>query len=121
MGFPYLNVAIFCPYASYLYSFSDYLSRSVKVEWVKERSMTLRDEVWDAALEEIISEGKFLISDLPFEQSERHTVRRVLKELESKDWVTRNNPQSKTWRAGEKAKEMLQLTETARVMADRDD
>lgn len=79
--------------------------------------MTLRDDIWDQALEVINEQGVFKISDLPFSDSQRHTVRRVLREMEDKGWLTRKTPQAKTWVAGERAKEQLNLSEEARAHA----
>lgn len=80
--------------------------------------MTLRDEVWDAVIETLVEEGKFQIGDLNFEESERHTVRRVLRNMEDQGYLRRDSPQAKTWRAGERAKDYLALTDRARVLAD---
>jgi len=79
--------------------------------------MTLRDDVWDATLRQLQEEGSFVISDLPFDESQRHTVRRVLREMEDRDWLTRENKQQKTWYAGKTANNLLQLSMRAKVAA----
>ena len=71
--------------------------------------MTLRDEAWTTALEQIVKTGKFKLSDLPFKNSERHTVRRVLRELESFGWLERTSPHSSIWRPGPRAVFLLNL------------
>jgi DNA-binding IclR family transcriptional regulator len=82
--------------------------------------MTVRDDVWDACIRLIVERGRFRISELPFEEGQRHTVRRVLKEMEKSGWLTRESPQGKTWYAGPDAKELLQLSDQARVLSDPD-
>jgi len=49
--------------------------------------LTLRDQVWDAVLKQILKTGQFRISELPFEEGQRHTVRRTLREMEQRDSV----------------------------------
>ena len=71
--------------------------------------MTLRDDVWDTALMELKNRGKFKISDLPFEEEQRHTVRRVLREMDEKGWVTRESKQAAIWRLGPKAEMVLDV------------
>jgi len=82
--------------------------------------MTVRDEVWDAVLRRLIEEGRFKISDLPFEEGQRHTVRRVLKEMEEMGWLKRTGDTGKTWYAGELAKETLELQSRAKLLSDPD-
>lgn len=73
--------------------------------------MTLRDEVWNAALRELTAaeESKFKIGDLGFEDSQRHTVRRVLREMEELSWLERENDRSHIWYPGESARQLLNL------------
>ena len=73
--------------------------------------MTLRDEAWNAAMEQIVKTGKFKLADLPFKKSERHTVRRVLREQQRYSWLTRDSDNSSIWRAGPKAELMMNLSE----------
>jgi hypothetical protein len=72
--------------------------------------MTTRDEVWDAVLLELVRVGAFRIGDLPFEKSKRHTVRRVLREMEAAGWLEREDDRAATWRMGEKAREGLNVS-----------
>lgn len=69
--------------------------------------MTLRDQVWDEALEQLMTTGKFKLSDLPFDESERHTVRRVLRQMEEHNWLSRETEHSSIWRMGEKSEQYL--------------
>lgn len=71
--------------------------------------MTIRDDVWDAVIEQLITTGKFKLSDLPFDESKRHTVRRVLNEMEENNWLTRDSENAAIWRLGEKAKLCLNV------------
>lgn len=80
--------------------------------------MTVRDDVWDASLRLIIERGRFRISDLPFDDGQRHTVRRVLKEMEEDGWLARESSRGKTWYAGPDAKELFQLSDQAKVLSD---
>jgi hypothetical protein len=83
--------------------------------------MTLRDQVWNATLLTLVEEGRFKISDLPFDENQRHTVRRVLREMEKLDWLQRDPPvHGRIWYAGPKAKKKLNLESRAEVLADPD-
>ena len=82
--------------------------------------MTLRDKVWNEVIEVLTKEGKFKISELNFDESQRHTVRRVLKNMERQGFLRRETEHAKIWRAGPRAKELLDLSERARVLADED-
>lgn len=73
--------------------------------------MTLRDECWTTALEQIVKTGKFKLSDLPFKESERHTCRRVCREMEKYQWLTRDSQHAAIWRAGPKAEMLMNLSE----------
>lgn len=72
--------------------------------------MTVRDQVWDAVLKQIIKTGQFRISELPFDEGQRHTVRRTLREMEQMDWLTRKNDRAATWRMGEVAELLLNVS-----------
>ncbi|MFC7018369.1 MULTISPECIES: hypothetical protein [Haloarcula] len=72
--------------------------------------MTLRDDVWDAALMEVANRGQFKISDLPFEEEQRHTVRRTLREMQDKGWLRRESKQAAIYRLGSKAEMMLDIS-----------
>lgn len=85
---------------------------------------TARDEIWSAIIEQLVEDGRFMIRDLPIEESKAQTVRRVCREMEEMGYLYRlgDNPeQSKTWRAGPLAKELLDLEPKAEVMADLED
>jgi len=75
--------------------------------------MTVRDDVWHAVLKLLVQEGEFKIGDLPFDEGKRHTVRRVLREMQEKGWLQRESDMSKTWAAGELARLHLNLDEKA--------
>lgn len=62
--------------------------------------MTLRDDVWHEVLSTLATQQKFKISELGFEDSQRHTVRRVLREMESRGYLKRDNKQSPFWQRG---------------------
>lgn len=72
--------------------------------------MTLRDRVWDAVLKQILRTGHFRISELPFDSGQRHTVRRVLREMEQMGWLSRENDHAATWRMGEQAELFLNVS-----------
>lgn len=72
-------------------------------------SMSRRDEVWSEVLQFVKSHGKFRISDLEFEDEQRATVRRVLREMEKYGWLGRNSQLDATWRLGEKGKKLLNV------------
>ncbi|QPV64515.1 hypothetical protein I7X12_07855 [Halosimplex litoreum] len=73
--------------------------------------MTLRDECWTIMLEQIVRTGKFKLGDLPLKDSERHTARRVARQMQEYDWLTRDSPSAAIWRAGPKAEMLLNLSE----------
>jgi predicted transcriptional regulator len=72
--------------------------------------MTLRDQVWDAVLKQILKTGYFRISDLPFDEGQRHTVRRTLRVMEEQEWLSRENNRAATWRMGELAELHLNVS-----------
>lgn len=80
--------------------------------------MTLRDSVWDAVLRELttVGENGFKISDLDFDESQRHTVRRVLREMEKLGWLQRNNERGRIWYPGESTKRSLNISEDAELL-----
>lgn len=65
--------------------------------------MTVRDAVWNDILIQLRKTGQFKISDLDFDQSKRHTVRRVLREMEKLGWLRREDKRAATWKLGELA------------------
>lgn len=75
--------------------------------------MTLRDRVWDAVLRELATDDGegFKISDLDFGESKRHTVRRVLREMEDMGWLERSNDRGRIWDGGENADLLLTRSE----------
>ncbi|SFG00505.1 hypothetical protein SAMN04488063_1105 [Halopelagius inordinatus] len=79
--------------------------------------MTLRDRVWDAVLCELATEdAQFKISELDFDDSQRHTVRRVLREMENLSWLERTSDVGRIWYAGEKARRYVKLSEEAELL-----
>jgi len=72
--------------------------------------MTLRDKIWDEVLDELRCTGRFKISDLDFHKSKRHTVRRVLREMEDYGWLRRTSERAATWRLGPKAEMHLNVS-----------
>lgn len=74
--------------------------------------MTLRDDVWNAVLDQLVKSAKFRISDLQFPDGKRSTVRRVLRQMEELGWLRRDSKLAATWRAGEKAELLLNISDT---------
>jgi hypothetical protein len=72
--------------------------------------MTLRDAVWNSVMKQLIKTGQFRISDLPFNESQRHTVRRTLRTMEELEWLSRENDRAATWRMGENAELYLNVS-----------
>lgn len=71
--------------------------------------MTLRDDAWDAVIKQLVQTGQFRISDLPFDEPQHHTVRRVLREMEALGWLRRTSKRAATWRLGEQAELHLNI------------
>lgn len=71
--------------------------------------MTLRDEIWNEVLTTLVNRGQFKINELPFDESQRHTVRRVLKEMEELGWLTRESEHASIWRIGSKSELLLDI------------
>jgi len=71
--------------------------------------MTLRDQVWNAVLEQLRKTAQFKISALPFGESQRHTVRRVLRNMEKMGLLYRENNRAAIWRIGDAAIELLNV------------
>ena len=72
--------------------------------------MTLRDQVWSSCLLQLRKTGKFKISDLPFQEEQRQTVRRVLRDMEAMGWLERENKRAATWRIGGEAELHLNVS-----------
>ncbi|ADD03837.1 uncharacterized protein Nmag_0245 [Natrialba magadii ATCC 43099] len=76
---------------------------------------TKRDKVWNATLELLVAQGKFKASDIMEEldltESQRQTVRRVLRAQEEYGWVERESRQSGIWRLGWKGRMLLNVSE----------
>ena len=72
--------------------------------------MTLRDNVWSTVLLQLRRTGQFRISDLPYNREQRHTVRRVLREMEALGWLGRESKRAATWRIGEEAELHLNVS-----------
>lgn len=72
--------------------------------------MTLRDHVWLAVLIALVNEGAFELGDLPFDEGQRHTVRRILREMEEEGLLARDNDRSPRWKPGDLARELLDLS-----------
>lgn len=66
--------------------------------------MTLRDAVWDAVLKRLAEEGPFRKEDLGFPEGSKHTVRRILKEMEKLEWLARESRGDDVWEAGDRAR-----------------
>jgi hypothetical protein len=71
--------------------------------------MTLRDEIWNVVLQRLVNNGTVTMSDLPFSESQSHTVRRVLREMESLGWLTRESKWDATWQMGPEAELQLNI------------
>lgn len=74
--------------------------------------MTLRDKVWNQALRRVHENGKFTIGELDFSDSQMHTVRRVLKQMEEQGWLERESAHAKIWRVGPTARERMTVEDT---------
>jgi len=61
-------------------------------------------------MQQLVKTGQFRISELPFDESQRHTVRRTLREMETLGWLSRENDRSATWRMGEQAELHLNVS-----------
>lgn len=70
---------------------------------------TTRDEVWTAVLTQLSKSGEFQVSDLGLDTSKRHTVYRVLREMEDIGWLIERDTEPRTWKAGEVARRHLNL------------
>lgn len=71
--------------------------------------MVSKGEVWSAALVELCESGEFVVSDLGFDDDDRHVVRRALKEMNNNGWVTSDGMRSAIRKPGELAEKYLQL------------
>jgi len=75
------------------------------------------------AIKLALSEGSFKSSDVRRgfgRPPSRHTVRRVLRQLESDGWLRRESDESRIWRAGFQARALGDLSERAEREADRE-
>ena len=73
--------------------------------------MTLRDDAWNAIFLTLTRQNEFKLTDLPFKESERHTVRRVAREMEQYRWIERESPQHARWKAGPRFKDLARVAD----------
>ena len=73
--------------------------------------MTLRDDAWDAALDQLVETQEFNVSELPFKQSEMISVNRILQEMEARSWLQKESEHSQVWRPGPKAKLLMDISD----------
>ncbi|RKD97820.1 BlaI/MecI/CopY family transcriptional regulator [Halopiger aswanensis] len=77
--------------------------------------MTMRDQIWNAALEQLVAKGKFkaaeVMDELDLSERQRQTVRRTLRQLEEQGWLSRESKQSGIWRLGKKGRMLLNVSE----------
>ena len=71
----------------------------------------LTDDIWDEVLLQIVQHGELEMDDLSFNLTERHKARRVLNSMESMGWVRREKKTCKTWKLGERGKEVLTVSD----------
>lgn len=71
-------------------------------------SVHVRNEAWSVILDQLATTGWFKISDLPFEEADRHTVRRTIREMEELGWVSREGNRAPKWKRGPVADKLLQ-------------
>lgn len=62
--------------------------------------MTLRDDVWSEVILMIYKQESFKMADLPFEEGQLHTARRVMRSMEEKGYLMRTSKGSSIWRRG---------------------
>ena len=75
------------------------------------------------ALKLALSEGAFKSEDVRrgfARPPSRHTVRRVLRQLEEDDWLQRESEDARIWRAGMQARMLGDLSDRALQEAERD-
>jgi ribosomal protein S19E (S16A) len=75
------------------------------------------------AIKLAMSEGSFKSEDVRRgfgRPPSRHTVRRVLRQLESDGWLTRESDESRIWRAGFQARALGDLSAQAERKAERE-
>ncbi|TKX86730.1 hypothetical protein EXE43_06780 [Halorubrum sp. SS5] len=73
--------------------------------------MTLRDTTWHTVLLTLTRQDEFKLTDLGFKDSEKHTVKRCLRELEEYGWIERDSPQHSIWRAGPRFKALARVAD----------
>ena len=73
--------------------------------------MTLRDDAWSAIFLTLTKQNEFKLTDLPFKESEMHTVRRVAREMEQYRWIQRESPQHARWTAGPRFKDLAAVAD----------
>lgn len=66
--------------------------------------MTLRDLVWDDVLRRLPEAETIRLQDLDFDDRQRHTARRVLREMAELGWLERAPTRLHIWTPGPLAK-----------------
>lgn len=73
--------------------------------------MTLRDEAWHTVFHTLTQKEEFKLTDLGFKDSEKHTVKRCLREMSDYGWIERDTPQHSIWRAGPRFKALARVAD----------
>lgn len=82
--------------------------------------MVVQDRVWSEVLPILMANGRFTVSDLSIEEETSERIRDVCQEMEDCGYLEQCPDTNAGWRAGPRARRNLELTERAKLFADRD-
>jgi hypothetical protein len=70
--------------------------------------MVFRSSVWKMALDELVQNGEFRLSDLPLEEAEKDEFQEVINAMEAKEWLRQNPDDGTVWKPGYKMEILME-------------
>ena len=72
------------------------------------RYMAFRSSVWEIALDELVQNEEFRLSDLSIEGAERDDFLTTINEMEVAGWLRQDQDDGTVWKPGEKMKALIE-------------
>jgi hypothetical protein len=70
--------------------------------------MAFRSSVWKMALDELVQNEEFRLSDLPIEGAERDDFLKTINEMEAVGWLRQDQHDGTAWKPGEKMNVLIE-------------
>jgi hypothetical protein len=72
------------------------------------RYMAFRSSVWKMALDELVQNDEFRLSDLSIEGAEKDDFLTTINEMEAVGWLRQDQDDGTVWKPGEKMKALIE-------------